>query len=466
MKRPYSTASASKEDSSSALGGKRSKQQQQQQLQDLVESDTERLLLPSQKGVAFTTVRSIISWMRQRGELWTALTHLKMPRLKIGLRTIEQLQRMAPLLKSVDLLLVQKHCDEVLPFSSQQLEEVCFPRSSRMTDAGLCATLNACPEIRTLEFMECNQISDISMEHAMVACPHLQKIKLVRCTWVTGKTLLYLSGGSKVGELHAMSLLTGTKQEAVREVAQGAAKGGNGGASAQHTMHKASREVFPVNVQGGEAGALRTARIEWLELDQCEALCSASLSNLPLLAPALKAFSIKGCCAVDEKVAPHIAGCTKLQLLDLAWVNIDDQALRHIAEACPQLQILGLSNCERLTDQAVWWLTPRCIAKRLSGITVPSASDASQSQLQLRQLSLRSCTGLTPQSCHYLATWPQLQWVDLGGVHTDVTVLRGTGWTEKKCQQFKRTSPLRLEDYRRHSHLRLVETFGELSSQS
>ena len=97
---------------------------------------------------------------------------------------------------------------------------------------------------------------------------------------------------------------------------------------------------------------------------------------------------------------------------------------------------------------------------------MPSASDASQSQLQLRQLSLRSCTGLTPQSCRYLAAWPQLQWVDLGGVSTEVSVLRGTGWTEKKCQQFKRTSPLRLEDYRRHSHLRLAETFEELSSHS
>ena len=428
-----------------------------------METQTERLSLPSQRDVAFTTVRSILTWMRTRGQLWTSLVHLKMPRLKIGLRTVEQLQRMAPSLKSVDLLLVQKHCDEVLPFSSAQLEEVCFPRSSRMTDAGLCATLNACPELRALEFMECNQISDISMEHAMVACSHLRKLKLVRCTWVTGKTLLYLSGGSKVGELHAMSLLTGTKQQSLQEVAQGAAKGGNGGASAQRTMQEASRDIFTGSRSSGDH-ATATSRIDWLELDQCEALCSASFANLPLLAPTLKAFSIKGCCAVDEKVAPHIAACSRLQLLDLAWVGIDDLALRHIAEACPQLQILGLSNCGRLTDQAVWWLTPRCVAKRLSGSAAPGEEAASQSQLQLRQLSLRSCTGLTLQSCHYLAAWPQLRWVDLGGVSADAAVLQGTGWAEKKCQQFKRTSPLRLEDYRRHSHLRLAETFGEPTS--
>ena len=282
--------------------------------QELVEDRTERLALQNQ-GVAFTTVRSILGWMRTQGELWTVLTHLKMPRLKIGLRTIEQLQRMAPQLKSIDLLLVQKHCDEVLPFASK-LEQVCFPRSSRMTDAGLCATLNACPEFRTLEFMECNQISDISMEHAMMACPRLTKLKLVRCTWVTGKTLLYLSGGAEVGTLNTMASLTGTKQQAVREVAQGAAKGGNGGAAAQRTMREASRDVFT---------ARRTAKIEWLELDQCEALCSASFANLPLLAPTLQAFSLKGCCAVDAKVAPHIAACTKLQLLDLDFALLPHQ---------------------------------------------------------------------------------------------------------------------------------------------
>ena len=412
----------------------------------LVENTTDKLTLQNQ-GVAFTTVRSVIAWMRTKGELWTALRHLKMPRIKMGLRTIEQLQRMAPHLASIDLLLVQKHCDEVLPFSSK-LEEVCFPRSSRMTDAGLCATLNACPEFRSLEFMECNQISDISMEHAMAACPRLNKIKLVRCTWVTGKTLLYLSGRSN-GCLHTMSEFTGTKQQGVREVAQGAAKGGNGGATAQHTMQEASRNVF--------AQDRHPATIEWLELNQCDALCSASMANLPLLAPALQALSLKGCCAIDEMAAPHIASCTKLQLLDLAWVGIDDNTLRLLAEACPQLQVLGLSCCAKITDKGLWWLTPRCVAKRMRGDGVPER--ASHSQLQLRQLSLRTCSGIGSQSCHYIASWPQLCWVDLGGVEADPAILRQTGWAEKKCQQFKRVAPLSMAQYARHSHIHISEDF-------
>lgn len=422
---------------------------------DLVESDTEDLAL-GQVGQHFSTVRSVVAWMRSRGEVWTALRRLRMPRIKMGLRTVEQLQRIAPHMRSLDLLLVQKHCDEVLPFSSH-MEELVFPRSSRMTDAGLCATLNACPKLVSIEWMECNQISDVSMEHALMACPSLTKVKLVRCTWVTGNTLLYLSGESG-GSLHETTAHTGTKLQGVQQVARGAAKGGNGGASAQRTVVEASRDVFAEASGGGRRR--RPGGIEWLELNQCEALCSASMAHLRHLAGSLRTLSLKGCSAIDSKAAPHIALCTRLTMLDLAWVGIDDEAIRHIAERCVNLRILGLSST-RVTDRGVWHMTPRCVSKRLRGESLPSG-EVSESQLQLRQLSLRSCAAVTAESCHYLAAWPALEAVDLGGLAlgAGTAFLARVGWRDRRCQQFQ--CPAGGADpalFSRHSHLTLMADF-------
>ena len=414
----------------------------------MLEKGTEALHL-DRVGTHFSTVRSVVNWMREQGELWMSLCHIRMPRIKMGLRTVEQFQRIAPNLRSLDLLLVQKHCDEVLPFSSQ-VEEIVFPRSSRMTDAGLCATLNACKDLRSIEWMECNQISDVSMEHAIMACPRLKRIKLVHCTWVTGNTLMYLSGASR-GMLHRITTETGTKVQSVQQVARGAAKGGNGGAYAQNTVVQASRDVF------GEGDAESPeARIEWLELNQCEALCSASMMQLRHLAGSLTTLSLKGCCAIDRKVAPHIALCTRLRMLDLAWVGVDDDAVQEIAEACPQLEVLGLSNTG-VTDLGLWWLTPSFISKRLRGSGVPAAT--SESQLRLRQISVRSCSKVTSQGCHYLAVWPALQAVDLGGLVLDTSILRETGWRDRKCQQFQRKSPCSPDTFNAHSSLTLMDDF-------
>ena len=387
--------------------------------------------------------------MRTRGEVWTALRQVRMPKIKMGLRTVEQLQRIAPNLRSLDLLQVQKHCDEVLPFSSFA-EDIVFPRSSRMTDAGLCATLNACPNLRAIEWMECNQISDVSMEHTVVACPKLSRVKLTRCTWVTGNTLMYLSGASR-GDLHRLSTHTGTKNEGVLRITRGAAKGGNGGAHAKITMERASREVFK------DKACDDCRQLEWLELNQCEALCSASMMGLRHLCGSLKTLSLKGCCAIDHKVAPHIALCTRLTMLDLAWVGIDDEGVRQIAECCPQLSVLGLSSTQ-ITDLGIWWLTPRFVSKRIRGEGLP-ADRVSESQLRLRQISLRSCQKLSKSAAQLITAWPSLEAIDMGGLPIDLDFVRSVGWVGRKCQQFHRTEMCPLSLFNSHSHMTVLEDF-------
>ena len=124
-----------------------------------------------------------------------------------------------------------------------------------------------------------------------------------------------------------------------------------------------------------------------------------------------------------------------LQLLDLTWVGIDDKGLRMIAESCSQLQVLGLS-CTQISDTGIWWLTPSCIAKRITG---GPEEPPSCSQLQLRQISLRSCGKISTLGVTLLAAWSSLKWIDMGGMGgLDLSLLAHVGWQEQKAQQMVR----------------------------
>lgn len=389
-----------------------------------IETTTRTLDMTHVQGIP--TVRAMLAWLKERGEVWSQLSQFKMPPIKMGLRTVEQLERFSPALVHLDLSGVLKHSDEVLPFSSTQLQHLTFPRASRMTDAGLQCTLNACPQLRSMVLLECNQVSDLSMEHALVACQHLTRVKLERCTWVTGKTLYYLSGAN-YNQLHTLTSQVGSKATQLDAMARSAAKGGSGGASAATTMTRASQDVFKSRTG--------TAKIQKIELDKCEALCSASLLHLKHFpSDQLRSLSLKGCVAIDASLASHVARAQHLELLDLTWTHADDDSIRTIARTCHSLRFLALAHCEDLTDHAIWWLTPRRVVQ-----DVQQAETDHSTRLELRQLSLRACSRLSKHVGPLLCLWQALRWVDLGGMpHLNAHQLERCGWKPQNYQQFER----------------------------
>ena len=338
------------------------------------------------------TVRSLIQWLQEEAEVWPLLERLAMPAVKMGLRTVDQLQRLAPRLVRLDMTMVLRHCDEMLPFGSETLQEICFPCGSKMTDAGLCATLNQLPELRVLELPDCNYISNVCIEHAMAACPHLHKLTLSKCTWVDGQTLRYLGGsrvrGSTLSEQPLSQWVSsiGTKKK---------------------RLNHAPRQVTSA------------APVQWLNLTQCRALCDASLLHL---FGSLRALSLCGCTVLTDVAARNVAAhCPQLRLLDLSWAGLTDAGLAAVLRGCRQLQFLGAAHCTQLTDAGIRAVRP------------------SSATAELHQLSLRSCPALTAATATELATWPMLQKLDVGGL----TVPPGTfaGWTESRCQQFCRAQP-------------------------
>ena len=337
------------------------------------------------------TVRSLVQWLEAQAAVWPLLERLAMPAVKMGLRTVDQLQRLAPRLVRLDMTMVLRHSDEMLPFGSDTLREVCFPCGSKMTDAGLCATLDQLPALRVLELPDCNYVSNVCIEHAMTVCPRLERCALVKCTWVDGQTLRYLGANrtlqapSEAPPQSQWVSSIGTKKK---------------------RLHNVRIPVAP-------------AAVQWLDLSHCRALCDVSFQHL---FRSLHALSLSGCTVLTDTSADNVAThCPHLRLLDMSWASITDAGLHRIVYGCRHLQFLGAAHCTALTDAGIRAIRP-----------APGTAE-------LHQLSLRSCTALTAATATELAThWPMLHKLDAGGL----PVPAGTfaGWEESRCQQFCRVS--------------------------
>lgn len=366
------------------------------------------------------TVRCLLQWLQAHGGTWPMLERIVMPAVKMGLRTVDQLHRLAPRLVRLDLTMVLRHCDEMLPFSSDTLQEICFPCGSKMTDAGLCATLSGCPRLRVLELPECNYISNVSMEHAVVACRELGRISVAKCTWADSCTLQYLgadrprrlahaasedsdhtagSSSSSSAPLHLWASSIGTKKKRMRTAGAAAADG------------------------AGAQPPPPPCRITWIDVTQCRALCDASFQQL---FRSIRALCLNGCTVLTDLTVDNVVRhCPQMHFLDISWSQVTDAGLEKLLRGCRALQFLACAHCGRLTDDGIRRVRP----------------DSCQ-WAELNQVSFRSCQGLGPAACQEIGTrWPLLRKVDLGGLPgLDAALFRAHGWEETRCQQFYRTN--------------------------
>ena len=355
-------------------------------------------------GARLPTVRCLVQWLQAQAALWPLLERLALPAVKMGLRTVDQLQRLAPRLVRLDLTMVLRHCDDMLPFASATLRELCFPCGSKMTDAGLCDTLTGCPQLRVLELPECNYIGTVSVEHAVRVCPKLGRVGVVKCIWVDSAALRFLAlrvsttgapaaAGAGGAPLHRWASSIGTKKKRLRVSAAAAA----------------STSPDP------------PCAITWLDATQCRALCDASLQQL---FGTLRALCLNGCVALtDVSIHNIVERCPSMQLLDISWSQITDAGLARLLRGCRALQFLGCAHCDHLTDEGIRQVRP-----------------VDGTWAEINQVSFRSCPGLgAPASVEICAHWPMLRKMDLGGLPVPpAATLADHGWAETRCQQFYR----------------------------
>mmetsp|Transcript_57782 Transcript_57782/g.102567 ORF Transcript_57782/g.102567 Transcript_57782/m.102567 type:complete len:524 (+) Transcript_57782:83-1654(+) len=149
--------------------------------------------------------------------------------------------------------------------------------------------------------------------------------------------------------------------------------------SGDHRLAEALSRPDPIEPVGAKLERLRLSDLSWLSGEPLAKIASTFAE--------LRELSLRGTCADDETIASMVAGCPKLELLDVGYCNITDlscitqlQDLREFRAArCGQavtqdlvaslstlnkLEALDLSYSAGVTDQALTQLAAGCMRLR------------------------------------------------------------------------------------------------------
>lgn len=146
-------------------------------------------------------------------------------------------------------------------------------------------------------------------------------------------------------------------------------------------------------------------RLQSLDLSGCSNLTDVSISMLAKSAPGLISLNLIGCNKVSDKGIIEIArNCYKLRVLNMQFCDLTDASLVALAntfdrdeEGCPELQVLDVTWCHRITDRGLKALARGCpdlkrLAVACNGfISEDGVTEIVQHCHQLRELDLSLC---------------------------------------------------------------------------
>ena len=127
----------------------------------------------------------------------------------------------------------------------------------------------------------------------------------------------------------------------------------------------------------------------------------------------------------DEDI-PSLASRTDLRMLFFSdghagmEAKITDRGLRELARLrLPDLHLLDLGYCDKITDAGLVHVCRMSTVTRLSLMECTGVTDGGLRNLQgmqnLQQLDLRGCPRITDRGLGHLAAMKNLRWVQLGG---------------------------------------------------
>jgi hypothetical protein len=148
-----------------------------------------------------------------------------------------------------------------------------------------------------------------------------------------------------------------------------------------------------------------------------------SSTEVLLLDQAHVALRVRG--LPDEDI-PSLASRADLRLLSFSdghavmEAKLTDRGLRELSRLrLPNLDVLDLGYCDRITDAGLVPVSRMSTVTRLSLMACPGVTDEGLRNLQgmknLRQLDLRGCPHVTDRGVVHLTVLENLQWVQLGG---------------------------------------------------
>ena len=252
---------------------------------------------------------------------------------------------------------------------------------SGITDVGVIAVANGCPNLKSINFWSCEKITDASVCEVVKKCRHLQSLLLGACKRITDTSVIEIARGCP--HLQKLSL-TGCRSitdDVMVEIARGC----------PHLKSLDVRNSYDItditvlaiahncpclqklnvgNCKSYESitdeSVIEIARccphLQSLKLGQCKYINNTSIMEVGRRCPHLRELDV-GCCKNigDASIIEIARGCPHLERLELYQCHrITNASIIAVAKGCPELQLLQLFSCDKITDQSVASVVKGC----------------------------------------------------------------------------------------------------------
>lgn len=241
------------------------------------------------------------------------------------------------------------------------------PGAEHITDIGLCAVANACPDLEILDLHKAGQITDTALRLVALRCPKLRQLNIGQCPSISGSGLRAVA--ESCHDLTELRLAHATHLSDVRVL--------------QRFPHGCpTLRVLDLTGCRQLSDAVMTSVVMpsliELHLSQCAALTDRTLFACGSHCPELRVLTLSGLAKLtDTGILSLVEGCPWLRQIDLAHcVHLSDVGVSWLAEHSPELRHVVLDGCIELTDVALHALGSYCPdLKHLSVAQVKKLSD-------------------------------------------------------------------------------------------
>ncbi|KAL8586132.1 hypothetical protein ACOMHN_033175 [Nucella lapillus] len=272
--------------------------------------------------------------------------------------------------------------------SGPYLRTMCLRECSDITDHSLSFLAKECRNIETLTLAGCWRITDMTCANLADHCYRLKKLDLSKCMILSDSAVQAISGGCPLLEYIDVSHCR------VADPGMGA-------------LSRGCRNITHFIAQG--------LTLEGIGIEQIAANC-----------PKLKVLNLNNCFVDDLDALGAVGKCPMLEALHVNnYDAVSEMVIFVVADGCPQLRILDIERCRRVSAYAASYLivnvsgssnfNDRCLE------TIGRSAGLSRS---LRVLTMGRCRNVTNQGIGHLSTCAALRCLIV--TYCDVVTQAGT----------------------------------------
>lgn len=293
----------------------------------------------------------------------------------------------------------------------QKLRSLTLISCQGVTDAGLEALANGCPDLKLFSLSKCPFVSDNGVVSLAKASGLLESLKLEECHRITQRGVLGILASS-CGKLKSLALnnclgirdidcelrLTVSCQSLRALSIRNCPGLGNVGLAMLGTICTNLTHVDLTGLQGiSDAGLLplvQNAEVGWVKvnLSKCPNLTDNVISQIAELhGDSLETLILDSCrYMTDASLMAVEQNCFALCELDVSGSQITDSGIAILSKACQlNLQILSLAGCSLLTDKCLPFLG--LLGNALVGLNIQHCPGISHGAVNLLLENLWRC---------------------------------------------------------------------------